>query len=87
MGNDLSFSLLLYFMIDHAWVCLILEEEKDKLFVRQFVVKRLYRMDTSLVLLFVQMPQWPELQRPISLAMVVDPLSKIEEKTICTMAR
>ena len=53
---------------------------KDKLIVRQFIVKRLDRMNTSLILLLLRMARWPELQRPISLAMVVDPLSKIEEK-------
>ena len=29
--NDLFFSLLLCFMTDHAWVCLILQEEKTNL--------------------------------------------------------
>ena len=78
MGNELFFSLLLCFMI-----CMGASDPtggKDKPVVRQFIVKRLDRMNTSLVLLLVRMARWPELQRPISLAMVVDPLSKIEEK-------
>ena len=37
-------------------------------------------MDTSLILLFVCMAQWPEFEQPISLAMVVDLLRKIDEK-------
>ena len=84
MGNELFFSLLLCFMI-----CMGASDPtggKDKPVVRQFIVKRVYGMDTSLILLFVRMLQSPELHRPISLAMVVDPLPKIEEKTICTMA-
>jgi len=84
MGNELFFSLLLCFMI-----CMGASDPtggKDKPVVRQFIVKRVDGMDTSLILLFVRMLQSPELHRPISLAKVVDPLPKIEERTICTMA-
>ena len=51
MGNGLSFSLFLFFMIDSCIDASDPTGGKDKIIVRQFIVKRIYGMDTSLILL------------------------------------